>query len=127
MILDDKCIRRLTKKDVSYAPYNEKTGNYPYGYFIDGKLVGKIRVTYTKGDNFYGLSWFYVNKADRGNGIGKKLLDFVIHKYNDKKLLLNVDIHNDQAVTLYQRYGFKIVFTNHKPKKGNAFYVMERK
>lgn len=107
--------------------YDEKQGNYPYGYYVNGKLVGKIRVTHTKGDKFYGLSWFFVNKQFRRHGIGKKLLEFVINKYGSNELLLNVATDNDNAISLYKKYGFKVTYKNDKPEKGDPYLVMTRK
>jgi ribosomal protein S18 acetylase RimI-like enzyme len=106
--------------------YDNQEGNYPYGYFVNNELVGKIKVTHSEDENFYGLSRFYVEKEFRNKGIGTKLLEFVINKYGNHDLVLNVAQNNIKALTLYKKHGFVITYIENNPKHGDKFYVMTR-
>lgn len=53
----------------------------------------------------------YVLPNNQGNGIGKTVIDFVVHnalKNNSEKIILNVNRFN-KAVLFYQKMNFKIV------------------
>jgi GNAT superfamily N-acetyltransferase len=118
-------IRLLNRKEYPDM-YDGQEGNYPYGYFEGNHLIGKIRVTHSKGSDFYGLSRFAVEKESRGKGVGSKLLRYVIDKHGKFKLVLNVLISNDNAISLYKKNGFKITYTNNNPTIGDKYYVMTR-
>lgn len=119
-------IKMLSRKDY-YWMYDDEPGNFPYGYFIDDKLAGVIKITHTDNDDFYGLSEFIVYEEYRNKGIGTKLLQYVIGKYGKYDLILNVYIKNYKAISLYKKNGFKITYTNNNPDYGDEFYVMVRK
>jgi len=60
------------------------------------------------------LSWFCVHPMQRGQGIGKKLIEFSIDKAraSNKKFLrlyTSDDPNEAEAQSLYEKYGFKIV------------------
>lgn len=107
--------------------YDDKTGNYSYGYFDDGKLEGTIRITYTDGEDFYGLSFLYVNPEKWNQGIGKKLINFALNKYGNNKLVLNVIEKNEKAISIYNKFGFKITRFVEDDTNDDNFFVMERK
>lgn len=54
----------------------------------------------------------FVTKEHRGKGIGGQLLYEILRKINQertiKKALLSVNIEQQAAISLYQKYGFKI-------------------
>ena len=78
-----------------------------YGYFNENKLDGIIRVD--KYDDRYELSFFFVNETLQHKGIGQYLFQFVLSKFRNKKLILNVYKDNSPAIHIYKKYGFKIV------------------
>ena len=56
------------------------------------------------------LSKFYLHKSQRGQGIGRQMMDFVIAeagKINASSVTLNVNKHNALAVAVYERLGFR--------------------
>ena len=95
-------IKMLSRKDY-YLMYDDEPGNFPYGYFIDDKLAGVIKITHTDNDDFYGLSEFIVYEKYQNKGIGTKLLQYVIGKYGKYDLILNVYTKNYKAISLYKK------------------------
>ena len=97
-----------------------------YGYFHGDNLDAIIKVV--EDDDDYELTWFFVNGAVQGRGIGQRLFQFVLNKYVDKKLTLSVYKDNDPAIHIYKKYGFKIVGIGigncYKPDA--PFYIMQR-
>lgn len=73
-----------------------------YLYLDKRKLKGFISIV----DGAY-IGALFVKKAYQGQGIGKKLLDYV--KRKKSSLSLRVYIKNKQALRFYQNYGFKIL------------------
>jgi len=59
----------------------------------------------------------------QGNGVGKKLIDYVMNKY--KKLNLAVYKDNKKSVDFYMNRGFKIVKEQKNEDSGYAEYIME--
>lgn len=58
------------------------------------------------------LSFICVDKDSVGKGLGKMLLDEVIHygiKHGFKELSLEVDQSNTKAIDFYMRYGFELL------------------
>jgi len=81
----------------------------------DNRVIGTVGVyTYRKDSNeAYWLSWFCVDSGFRGNGIGKKLLQFAIQlarQAGKKYLRLYTSTHPSEATaqSLYEKSGFQI-------------------
>jgi ribosomal protein S18 acetylase RimI-like enzyme len=102
----------------------------------EDKIVGMIGVMYQKGlrrNHLATIVWFYVDKAYRGKKIGKSLMDSILDEVKQQKnivkisLMMNVPQKN--ALSIYEKYGFKIVGTLEKEMRiGNQFfdeYIME--
>ena len=106
--------------------YDDKTCNYAYGYFDNGKLEGVIRVTYTDGEDFYGLSSLYVNPQKWNHGIGTSLIKFALKKYGNHKLILNVFEKNEKAISIYKKFGFKITRFIKEDTNCDNFFVMKK-
>ena len=103
-------------------------GQYVYGYHIDGKIEGIIEVV-ERGNEFYKIYWFYVNKEKHNMGIGQNLFNFIMDKFGDKILELDCRTVNERAIHIYKKYGFKITNANKKFFNGLTvpYYTMERK
>lgn len=97
-----------------------------YGYFNGSKLDSIICVE--EFDDSYGLSFFCVNAAMQHQGIGQYLFQFVLNKFRDKKLTLNVYTNNIRAIYIYKKYGFKVVGIEYGKgcKPNSPHYVMQR-
>ena len=96
---------------------------YQY-YFVSYKNnnIGFIAF-YPRKDEMY-LSKFYLQKEERGKGISKDMLHFVIKKTKEAGLntiVLNVNKHN-KAVLVYEKLGF-IKIREEKNDIGNGFFM----
>ncbi|KAK8814140.1 hypothetical protein WA158_008002 [Blastocystis sp. Blastoise] len=77
---------------------------------------------------------FYTLPAYREKGFGSSLLSQLIHDFNNQNLLTSISLHvlkeNQEAVSLYKKYGFIIIRTienyNRRVEHGDA-YLMEYK
>ena len=83
-----------------------KPYNYIYGYFENNKLLGFIHIILTIDEA--DIVNIVVDDYYRKKGIGKKLVEYTIKKFNLKALNLEVRQSND-AVNFYQKMGFKII------------------
>ena len=98
--------------------------DYQY-YFVQddqGKDLGFLAF-YPKEEEMY-LSKFYLKEEARGQGLSRKMLNFVIQnakKENLDYISLNVN-KNNSAVKAYEKLGFKKV-GERKKDIGNGFYM----
>ena len=99
---------------------------FVYGYFIEDKLNGIIRVDDCL--DWYELSFFFVNPAFQNQGTGQFLFKWILNRFRDKKLVLYVHTDNRRAIHVYRKYGFKIVKTEHGRayKPDDPYYVMQK-
>lgn len=64
---------------------------------------------YRDDESHYYMRQLYVDRAHRRKGIATRLLDWLYENvWMDKKVRLDVLVHNEDAVAFYQRYGFRI-------------------
>ena len=87
--------------EVLNKPYNEV-----YGYFLDNKLVGFIHILIMVDEA--DIINIIVDDYYRKKGIGSKLIDYCLKKYDLKALNLEVK-ENNSAIDFYQKLGFKTV------------------
>lgn len=79
-----------------------------FGYYIENKLIGFVHVLKT----FECLEIINVVVDDdyRCRGIASNLINFVFNYYKDfEYILLEVNEHNDKAINLYNKLGFKVI------------------
>ena len=76
-----------------------------FGYYFDDKLVAVIdfSLIYDRIE----LNYIFVTFEYRKNGIGSKMIDFIV-SYN-LPISLEVDETNTDAISLYLKFGFKKV------------------
>lgn len=81
--------------------------NKLFGYDYQGKIVGFIHISlsFDEAD----LVNIAVFSDFRRKNIGTKLIDYVIKKYDIKKINIEVNENNKQAIEFYKNYGFKLV------------------
>ncbi len=87
-----------------------------YIYRIDGDYIGEISIVTDAGDPQYTIpdrrlyvSRLIVKDEYRRQGIGKKLVDFIIRKAQQegyRELSIGVDLDNYPALRLYAQMGF---------------------
>ena len=99
--------------------------NYFYVYEIDGKVVGFIH--YTKLYNSVDLVDVVVNEHYQNQRIGSNLIDYMITSLKpDDKIYLEVNTNNKKAISLYQKFGFKVINIRKNYYGIDDAYVMER-
>ena len=101
----------------------DKPYNYVYGYFENNKLIGFIHILLTIDEA--DIVNIVVDNYYRKKGIGKKLIEYTIKKHHLKALNLEVKQSND-AVSFYQKMGFKIVRNIHNYYHGEDAYFMKK-
>ena len=80
-------------------------------YFLvkeDKQFIGYIGVQ-QKGDELF-LSKIYIKSSERGQGLGKKAIQFIERLAKEKgvrKIALTVNKNNRDAIKAYERLGFK--------------------
>ena len=99
--------------------------NHLYVYEIDNQVVGFIH--YTKLYNSVDLVDVVVNEHYQNQRIGSNLIDYMITslKPNDK-IYLEVNTNNKKAISLYQKFGFKVINIRKNYYGIDDAYVMER-
>lgn len=124
------------KFDYDMLVNNDAMGNYVHGYFVNDNLEGIIKVKHRKPEDYYAISMLFVNDQNESKGIGQSLMKYVISKYGDKEMRLNVFEYNTKAMHIYKKYGFDVTASAvAKPEEngdtnklvGQKFYKMVRK
>lgn len=107
---DNKTHEYYLQSDKDYKKHYEKIKNEYCGEIaIDAntdKLVGYVFIKTNSGEEGF-ISPLWVDKKYRGLGIGRKLLDDAIKKYNAIDLVVNKN--NKLAFNMYKRHGFVII------------------
>lgn len=100
--------------------------NYTYlAVREDGELCGYIGVKPESDDRFF-LSKLYLRKDKRGRGIATQMMNRVFEEARGagkRSVYLTVNKHNDHAVAVYKKLGYKVTDTT-VTDIGNG-YVMD--
>ncbi|MBK2092841.1 GNAT family N-acetyltransferase [Francisella philomiragia] len=110
---------KISKKQFVYNIDKQK---YFFVAKINNGLAGYILCfEYKKTIRVYSLA---VSKNYQGQGIGKKLLEYILNN-SDKNISLEVNTNNLIAISLYQKLGFVInKQINNYYENGDAAYKM---
>ena len=79
-------------------------------------LIGFMGIENTK------LEMLFIKDSERGKGIGKKLLQYGIEKYNINELTVNEQ--NPNAQGLYEHMGFKTYKRTKLDEQGNPYSIL---
>lgn len=93
------------------------------GYYEDNKLIGFIifEDIYEVMDILY----IVVDPIYRRNGIGSKLMEYLLENKDYERIMLEVRCDNSSAIKLYKKYNFKIINIRKNYYMNNDAYVME--
>lgn len=92
----------------------------------DENIVNAMLIAYDNID-YLELEMIVVNILNRRNGIGNKMMDYLINNYGkNKKILLEVASNNESAINLYKKFNFKIISVRKKYYGNVDAYIMER-
>jgi putative acetyltransferase len=98
---------------------------------IDGiKNIKKLIIITNKNNincAFMGISenkieMLFVGSDFRGQGIGKKLINYAINTLN--VLYVDVNEQNEQAIGFYKKYGLKLLGRSETDNYGNSFPIL---
>ncbi len=95
---------------------------------INDEVVGFIK--YNIFDNRVELDYLFINEKYRNIKIASKLMEILINdakKNNCQTVILEVNINNMAAYSLYQKYDFKVIGKRKGYYNGVDALVMERK
>jgi hypothetical protein rflaF_00260 len=134
-IISEEQIDYMVERFQSYKAMTEQTANQDYCYLAvreNDDLCGYIAVKPENDERFF-LSKLYLRKDKRGKGIASQMLEKVFEEARNcgkKRVYLTVNKHNDHAVNVYEKTGFKTI-ESIVTDIGNGFvmddYVMEYK
>ena len=68
------------------------------------------------------LEMLFIKNSERGNGLGKKLLNYGIEKYNVNELAVNEQ--NPKAKEFYEYMGFKTYKRTELDEQGNPYPIL---
>ena len=116
--LNSNFTKSFDLKNVYLYDYNKV-----YGYFIDNILVGFIHIQITVDE--VDIVNIVVDKLNRKQGIGTKLINHIIEVTKCKAINLEVKETNNEAINFYQDLGFKTyrVIQNYYSDKTNAKFM----
>jgi ribosomal-protein-alanine N-acetyltransferase len=93
------------------------------------EIIGFIIIVQDRNDRV-NLINLLINKKNQNNGCGTYLLNYVLKKIkelqNIKSIVLNVNSKNEAAISLYQKFNFRIVqkIENYYRQKESAYLML---
>ena len=110
------------QKDLENNPFT-----YYYVYKENEKVLGFINysILYDRAD----LNFIAIREEKQNQGIGSELLEFMIHDCEERRLInitLEVSIQNQNAMNLYEKFGFEKKAIREKYYQGIDGILMEK-
>lgn len=68
------------------------------------------------------IEMLFIHPDNRGQGIGKKLLEYAIHNLKTDKV--DVNEQNEQAIGFYEKAGFKVIDRSELDGMGKAYPLL---
>lgn len=96
--------------------------NKVYGYEDKGVIKGFVLINEFS-DNI-DLLMIIVKEEEQTKGIGSLLMDYLMKIKVKKTITLEVNVNNDKAIHLYQKYNFEIVNIRKRYYGKDDAYVM---
>ena len=135
LITDEENFRITAIDDLNgLFPTKDKEDSFTLGGYINGALAGVVSFTRDGADReklrHKGILFrMYVSEKFRGQGIAKKLIEELLNKakkINDiEQINLTVIANNENAKTLYEKFGFKNFGTEANAIKWKGKYFTE--
>lgn len=99
--------------------------DYVFGYYDNSILIGFIHVNklYENMD----IVNIVVDPNYRSKGIGNELIRYVFNYFDDlKQVMLEVNEHNESAISLYLKNGFNVINKRDKYYGNDNALIMKR-
>ena len=132
-LLSQQQIDYMLEKFQSVHAITDQIRNEGYEYYFmnaDGMNVGYMGIKQEAGKLL--LSKFYIRKEQRGNGYASRAMEFLTSLCKERRVAaiwLTVNRHNDTAIGVYEKKGFRTVRTQ-VADIGNGFvmddFIMEK-
>jgi len=103
---DMKIKKELTRKDIIDALVKKE--RIYFVKFRDGSRVGMAVTNPINFENAYVITALVVDKAYRGKGLGKKIMEFIMNEHAGQIPTLTVSAANTHAAKLYKSLGFEV-------------------
>ncbi|MDG4656784.1 GNAT family N-acetyltransferase [Ectobacillus antri] len=108
------------------------TGEYTFGAFVEGELIGVVTLMQEKAKKFCHRATIlamYVTPEKRGRGVAKALLQAAIKRAQEVESIIKINLtvvsENVSAKALYQNLGFQVFGTEEKALYYNNVYYDE--
>ena len=85
-----------------------KSDNDFFGYLKNQEIAGIVEINHN--DSFTHIQSLVVNPKFFRQGIGRKLMEFVINSFDSKLFIVETGVENGPATLLYKKIGFQKVF-----------------
>lgn len=93
-----------------YEKYLMENSRHLYSWEVNGEAIGCMGIEFINAAHCV-IKHIAVSPAARGNGVGRKMIDFICDEYSFD--LISVETDKD-AVEFYRSYGFKITSLGEK-------------
>ena len=113
-------------KSYNISNYLENN-NYIILVYTENSIVKGFILIY-KNIDYYELEMIVVDSKERHKGIGTKLLKYFEENYlqKDDEIYLEVAVNNENALKLYQKFGYEIINIRKKYYQGIDANIMKK-
>ena len=95
-----------------------------YNYMDNDKVLGYLEIRLV--DGVIDIMNIFVNEENRKQGIGTSLMEEMFNKEDYSRIMLEVNEHNDDAIRLYNKLGFKEISLRDRYYGEDTAIIMEK-
>ena len=94
-----------------------------YNYMDNDKVLGYLEIRLV--DGVIDIMNIFVNEENRKQGIATSLMEEMFNKEDYSRIMLEVNEHNDDAIRLYNKLGFKEISLRDRYYGEDTAIIME--
>lgn len=95
-----------------------------YNYMDKDKVLGYLEIRLV--DGVIDIMNIFVNEENRKQGIATSLMEEMFNKEDYSRIMLEVNEHNDEAIRLYNKLGFKEISLRDRYYGEDTAIIMEK-
>lgn len=95
-----------------------------YNYMDNNKVLGYLEIRLV--DGVIDIMNIFVNEENRKQGIATSLMEEMFNKEDYSRIMLEVNEHNDDAIRLYNKLGFKEISLRDRYYGEDTAIIMEK-
>lgn len=95
-----------------------------YNYMDNDKVLGYLEIRLV--DDVIDIMNIFVNEENRKQGIATSLMEEMFNKEDYSRIMLEVNEHNDDAIRLYNKLGFKEISLRDRYYGEDTAIIMEK-